>query len=463
MTGARAGSIDLGSTRVKAALLDAEGRLAGLRSRPAPRLAGRGEVREGRAEAYAAVADSLLAWLARELPPAAPVGLASQRSTYVVWDRAAGAALSPLVSWQDRRAASWCERHAELRETVIERTGLVLSAHYAGPKLASEIERGAAWLDAARAGAARFGTLDAYLLARWTGGRVHETDLTMAARTAMLDVASGDWSDALLARYGVARAMLPRVRASVGFAVPLDGGLTLAASLADQAAGALTQLGEAESGVVINLGTGGFVLRQASEARERVPGYLTAPILGRAGVPPLFALEGSINGAGSTLDRLGPGPTPLGASDPAPDAFCLPDRAGLGAPFWRPAIGLSWSDGARGLDRAARRRVALEGLLFRIRLIVDDLRVSAGRLILTGGLAREPAVAEGLAALCGESVHVLEAGEAVLLGAARLAAGRPPREASPTVEVRPAAAGSYLPRKYERWRAWLDALLAGRG
>ena len=105
-----------------------------------------------------------------------------------------------------------------------------------------------------------------------------------------------------------------------------------------------------------------------------------------------------------------------------------------------------------------KRRIVLEGLLFRVREVLEELRPD--RVLLAGGLAREPFVGRGLAALLDRPVEILDIHEAVLTGAARLAAGLGPHAAARTRRVEPGKAGGYLRSKYERWKRWLSARLA---
>jgi glycerol kinase len=455
-----AASVDLGSTLLKSAILREDGTLDVRLAVPAPPLRGAGDVREGDPWAYAQAADAVLADLERSLPCGTPLGLATQRSTFLLWDRSSGEPRSPLVSWQDRRAAGWCVRHRGVRTTIIERTGLVPTAHYVGPKLGALIEESAAWRDQLERPDTLLGTLDAWLLWRRTAGRVHTLDRTMAARTAMMDLTTGDWSDELLTLYGVRRTLLPAIRPTAGFAIPLDRGLVLRASIADQAAAVLPLCDEGGDVLVVTVGTGGFVLRPMTARRAAPPGYLLAPILALEDGATLWAHEGTVNGAGAAVDRFGAGPTELPAHDPTPDALCLPDIAGLGSPWWRPEIELVLSAAARALDRAAQRRIVLEGLLFRLRGIVDDLGgAPASRVVLVGGLAREPFVALGLAALLGRRVERLELPDAGLVGAARLAAGLPHCAPAEAVVVEQGDRGGYLEAKYGRWISWTNEIL----
>jgi glycerol kinase len=455
-----AAGLDLGSTRIKIGWLDEHGALLDVNSLPAPPLRGADGIREADAEAYAVAAGGLLEQLSRRLPPGAPLGLASQRSTFVLWERESGKPRTPLVSWQDTRAADWCVRNADAAIPVVRLTGLVLSAHYVGPKLAAMQESDPALARELRGGGLLFGTLDCYLVWRWTVGRVHATDPTMAARTALFDIDRNDWSDTLLERFGVPRSILPRIEPTTARREALTPGLVLAASVADQPSGALALL-PGKDAVLVNLGTGGFVLRLAARGDRRPPGFLVGPACAPAGGPVSYAIEGTINGAGNAVDRFGEGPTELSFDDPSPEAFCLPDAAGLGSPHWRPDVGLELSGKARGLDAAARRLVVLEGLLFRIR---ELLEASGGdrpprRLLLSGGLSREPFLPAGLAALLDRPIDLPELPEGGLTGAARLAAGLDPFADPPLRRVEPGPRGAYLRDKYPYWLDWMRGLL----
>jgi glycerol kinase len=448
-----AAGLDLGSTLLKAGILDERGLLMRERPLQAPPLRGSGEIRECAAGEYVAAAEELLEWLVRQCPADTPIGIASQRSTFLLWDRDTGDHLTPMISWQDRRAAGWCARHVDAEQEIIQRTGLVLSAHYAGPKLAVT----AGWTRNTL-----FGTLESYLAWRWSKGEAHETDLTMAARTAMLDLNSGDWSSTLLSLYDIPASCLPRVLPTAGRSTPLHCDLRITATVADQAAGALALFPEDAGCALVNLGTGAFVLMPTTGPETRVAGYLTGPILGRADGNHLFALEGSINGAGNAVDRYGREPSVLPERDPSPAAFCLPDAAGLGAPYWRPDLGFKLSREAELLDLPDCRRSALEGLLFRVRQVMDDLSPDSPheRILLAGGMSREPFIGPGLAALLDRPVELVKISEGALTGAARLAADLVPCAEPATTIIEPGPAGGYLRDKYHRWLEWVGYVVA---
>ncbi|MGD8374850.1 MAG: FGGY family carbohydrate kinase [Acidobacteriota bacterium] len=480
-----AGAIDLGTTRIKAAVLRDDGSLETVADLPAPAITGPGLRRESDPAAYREAATAALDALRSRAGTEPAIGLASQRSSFVLWDAGSGAPVTPLISWQDRRAAAWCEARRRDEPWVARLTGLRLSPHYAGPKLAVLRESSPELAAGLGDGTLRFGTLESFLLWGWTGGTCHETDPTMAARTLLFDIGAGDWSAALLELFGVPPACLPRIVPTLGRGTAMAGGGRLEVGIADQAASALAVLGTGPAGTTVTLGTGGFVLRPTGRGptdhgptdhgptdhgptghrptghRPRArPGYLAGPLLATSRAT-WFAVEGTINGAAAAVDRYGPGPTRLPRRDPAPEAFCLPDAAGVGAPHWIPGRGMAFSPAARRLGTENRRRVVLEGVVFRVREILEGLGDAGGRLHLAGGLARDPFVAPALAACLGREVHRLEEAETTLLGAARLAAGLTDRGSIPATACRPGAAGGYLAPKFARWSSWLRTELGG--
>lgn len=458
-------AIDLGSTRFKLACADPSGKLSRVVAVAAPELTGGGLIREVEASVFLDHVDRLWREYAGETN-GLPLGLVCQRSTFLIWDRATGRALTPVVSWQDRRAADWCDQHRGADDLLRRRAGLLMSPHYAGPKLAVMLDRDPGLAARLRAGDALFGNLDAWLAWKWSAGAAHRTDLTMAARTAMVDIGHGDWSEELLDLYQVPRVSLPEIVATDSPPLKLDNGLRLTASIADQAAGALAVLDPRRDAALVNLGTGGFVLRPIGDPNVRLTGYLTAPILSSRKRGDLSVLEGTINGAGPAVDAYGHGPTILPAEDPCPDGFAIPDMNGIGAPHWRPEFGLTLSAAATRLDDPdQQRRIVIEGLLFRIVEILRD--VGMGRLpetvYLSGGLARAPSVAQGLASLLGQPVAVFDEPESTLTGTARLALGIAPFAAARAERVEPSSHGAYLPGKFPRWMEWVARTLARSG
>lgn len=452
-----AAALDLGSTRIKLALGGDDGRLGEPRFVDAPALAGEQPVREFEADEYRARVEKLLA----QLPQGARLAIASQRSTFVLWERANGRPVRRAISWADRAAADWCAAHEELGRRIPSMTGLLLSPHYVGPKLARLLELEPTLARRMRRREVLFGTLETYLLWHWSAGAAHETDASMAARTLLADARDCVWSSELCDAFGVPREALPSIVPTSGRDLELSNGLRLVASLSDQAASVLAMLPrDDDSGVLINLGTGSFALRPTASSFSPTPGLLAGPIHADAHSR-TYALEGTLNAGGATLARLGPPEHELASRDEFPDAFCLPDENGIGAPHWLPTRSFELSPAARALTPAQQRAIVLEGLTFRLRELIEALfpHSAPNRVVLSGGLAHDPVVAATLAAVLSRPIELSTEPESTLLATARLAAGLAPFSAPATQLVSPAPQHAWLAAKYAHWRTWLASTL----
>ena len=141
----------------------------------------------------------------------AAIGIANQRETTIVWDRATSQPVAPAIVWQDRRTADRCAelRAAGAQALVRRKTGLVLDPYFSATKLAWILASVPGARDRAARGELAFGTVDSWLVWQLSGGRLHVTDATNASRTLLYDLRRGDWDDELLELFGVPRAMLP--------------------------------------------------------------------------------------------------------------------------------------------------------------------------------------------------------------------------------------------------------------
>lgn len=450
-------ALDFGSSRFKAGAVREDGSLANVQTRPAPPLRGQGLIREGDPTAHLERAAELLGAALSGLPRTLPTALASQRSTFLVWDRKTGAPATPVISWEDRRAEAWCAKRHNRNLSLIERTGLLLSPHYAGPKLACLLEADTTLRRAADRGSLAFGTLETWLLWHWTGGAVHETDLSMAARTLLADPEAGAWSGELLDLFGVPSVLLPSLVPTWGRAIPLDAGGVVTATVSDQAAGLLAVMQGSRDLLLVNLGTGGFVTRPSSGEMRRIPHYLSGPLFLGPNRERSFAVEGTINGIGHALADLEHIKVVVSERDPLPGRFCLPDTSGLGSPFWRADLPSFFSIPESELGPADKKRLILEGVLFRAAQIAEDLCGPdvPEEIYLSGGLLSLEFIRLGLPAVLEQPVQILEQTETTLEGAGRLALGLPGRGA-PAVRgaLAPGAKGAYLAEKFGRWKEW---------
>ncbi len=452
-------ALDLGTTSIKAGLLSHDGTLGGIVAQPAPAIVAHDGRYESDALEYAETADAVLAECMAGTGQLPPLGLCSQRSSFLLWERANGQPVTPLISWQDDRGAASC---ADLRadEPVIRAlTGLPLTPYYLAPKLRMLLRENPAWREKLVSGEWLLGTLDTFLIWRWSGGKRHQTDASMAARTLLLDVHRGQWSPALCALFDIPPSILPQVTPSVGLALPLRNGLRLQASVGDQSAALLAAISEGQPEALVNLGTGGFVVCFLPQGRSVPTGYLQTLVWQDAARQTHRAVEGTLNSIAAALADY-----PVAAcrvEDLAQDdIFCLAEPSGLGAPYFRSDLGLTFSAPTAHLPPQHIAALLLEGILFRVVRILEDFQHEFGleRVYLSGGLSNLPALQQGLAR-CLPFVCLPAQKETSLEGAARLVAGiaRPAHGQGNRIDGGPPSPA--LMKKYGRWKAWLDGLL----
>ncbi|MDO8311142.1 MAG: FGGY family carbohydrate kinase, partial [Sideroxyarcus sp.] len=176
-------ALDLGTTTIKASLLSQAGMLGGIVARPAPVIVADGGRYESDASAYAKTADEVLAGCLAQTDARPPLGLCSQRSSFLLWERASGQPVTPLISWQDDRGAESCAALRDREHTIRNLTGLPLTPYYFAPKLRVLLREHPTWRERLLSGKWLLGTLETFLIWRWTGGEQHVTDVSMAART----------------------------------------------------------------------------------------------------------------------------------------------------------------------------------------------------------------------------------------------------------------------------------------
>ena len=309
-------AIDQGTTSTRAIVFDGEGHIRAVAQRELPQIfPADGWVEHDPEEIWQAT----LA-VCREVLAAAPdvtaIGIANQRETTVMWDRATGKPIYNAIVWQDRRGAELCRRlEAEGQGPLVQRlTGLLLDPYFSATKIAWLLENVPEARKRAAAGELAVGTIDSFLLWRLTGGRVHATDATNASRSLLFDIHRQAWDEGLLALFGVPRPLLPEVRDTAADYGATEAGvferaLPILALVGDQQAAGVGQACFEPGMIKSTYGTGCFVLvNSGSEAplsRNRLVTTVGARIAGRT----TYALEGSIFVAGAAVqwlrDRLG--------------------------------------------------------------------------------------------------------------------------------------------------------------
>ena len=415
------------------------------------------------------------------------IGIANQRETTVLWERATGRPVANAIVWQCRRTADACAQLLEggHGEDIRLRTGLAVDAYFSATKLRWLLDHIPDGQRRAEDSDLCFGTVDSWLLFRLTGGQVHATDSTNASRTMLLNLADLDWDPDLLSLFDVPAVMLPEVRPSAGGFGVTDPALfgreiPVSGIAGDQHAALYGQACFQPGMVKCTYGTGAFVLANAGPNPPAPPEGILATLGWQVGSRRTYALEGSVFVSGAAVqwlrDRLGvisdAAETEMLAESVEDNGgvYLVPAFVGLGAPHWDPyACGL-----IMGLSLNSTRehvaRAALESAAYRVRDVVEAME-SAGRrrggerpLRADGGQTANGFLMQFQADILDRPVEVSEIAETTALGAAFLAgrgAGVWESESEIAALWRPAA--RYEPQMTEGRRntlyaGWKDAL-----
>ena len=373
----------------------------------------------------------------------AAIGISNQRETTLIWDKTSGKPIHNAIVWQDRRTATFCdELKAEgFDQIILKHTGLVTDAYFSGTKVKWLLDNVAGAREKAEAGDLAFGTIDSFLVWKLSGGRLHITDVSNAARTLLFDIHTGEWAPAILERLNIPSAILPDVRPSSQIyghcnAEWFGRSMPIAGIAGDQQAAAFGQAAY-QAGMTKNTyGTGRFMLMNTGALPQRSSNNLLTTIAWQVeGQARQYALEGSIFVAGAAvqwlrdemrlIDSAAESEAVAIGIDSTDGVYVVPAFVGLGAPYWdqyaRGAIvGLT-----RGSGRAQIVRATLESIAYQTRDVVGAMSADAGLAVDTlrvdGGAAVNDFLMQFQADILGAPVQRPAVTETTSLGAAYLA------------------------------------------
>ncbi|HDR28821.1 glycerol kinase GlpK [Rhodovulum sp.] len=376
----------------------------------------------------------------------AAIGITNQRETTLVWDRATGKPLHNAIVWQDRRTAETCQalKAAGHEAAVTETTGLLLDPYFSGTKLKWILDHVEGARDRAIRGELAFGTVDTWLVWNLTGGRVHATDATNAARTMLYDIRQGRWSEAMCEMLDIPAGILPEVRdCAADFGVTradlFGREIPILGIAGDQQAATIGQACFRPGMMKSTYGTGCFALLNTGTDPVASQNRLLTTIAYQLDGQRTYALEGSIFIAGAVVQWLRDGLRLIRsasetqalaeAADPGQGVVLVPAFTGLGAPYWRPdcrgaVFGLTRNSGPEEFARAA-----LESVGYQTRDLLEAMTADwAGggdtALRVDGGMSASDWAMQFLADILGAQVDRPRVLETTAMGAAWLAGHR---------------------------------------
>jgi glycerol kinase len=466
--------VDVGTSGVRAAIVGPDGAVEHVRHRPVlPTSPAPGFVEfDARDMADAAMAVAVEA-LEAGGGAVDGVGIANQRGSTVVWERATGKPVGPGIGWQDLRTVGTC--------LALQAEGVRLAPNVLATKASMLLDLA----DPDRSADLCVGTVDSWMAWTLSAGRLHVTDATNAGLTGLLHGDGSGWVPRVLKACRIPEATLPAIVDSsgiVGEAAALPGSPPIAGIAGDQQASLVGQ-GATRPGLAkITFGTGGMLDLCLGPDRPsfetRGPEGTFAIIAWRRHGKLNWGLEAVMLSAGTAVEWLRDDLGLIGSAEESDgmaarcadtgDVWFVPALLGLGTPYWDFGARGTLVGVTRGTGRAEVVRAVLEGVAHRGADLVEaaetDGGVSIGSLRIDGGMSANATFVQAVADATGRVVEVSPVLEATTLGAAYLAGlalGTWPDEDaiadrwSPARVVEPARVVDR-----ERWRAARQRALA---
>ena len=361
------------------------------------------------------------------------IGITNQRETTIAWDVKTGKPLHNALVWQDTRTAEFMDNLSDAhKELIIHRTGLAIAPYFSASKMKWLIDNVPAVADAVKAGTARIGTIDSWILWNLSGG-TFATDVTNASRTALMNLETLDWDPELLALFAIPRSVLADIKPTSHVYAKTSDGVAIAALVGDQQGAMIGQtcfdVGDSKT----TYGTGNFALLNTGTKIVRSQhGLLTTVCYKIGDSPAVYALEGSVAVTGSAIqwlrDQLGiiKSSSEIEALASSVEenggVYFVPAFSGLFAPYWRSdargvIVGLS-----RASTKAHLARAALEAIAYQTRDVLDamsaDSKVPLTSMRVDGGATANNLLMQIQSDVMGIEIIRPEVIETTALGAA---------------------------------------------
>jgi len=361
------------------------------------------------------------------------IGITNQRETTIAWDVKTGKPLHNALVWQDTRTAEFMDNLSDAhKELIIHRTGLAIAPYFSASKMKWLIDNVPAVANAVKAGTARIGTIDSWILWNLSGG-TFATDVTNASRTALMNLETLDWDPELLALFAIPRSVLADIKPTSHVYAKTSDGVAIAALVGDQQGAMIGQtcfdVGDSKT----TYGTGNFALLNTGTKIVRSQhGLLTTVCYKIGDSPAVYALEGSVAVTGSAIqwlrDQLGiiKSSSEIEALASSVEenggVYFVPAFSGLFAPYWRSdargvIVGLS-----RASTKAHLARAALEAIAYQTRDVLDamsaDSKVPLTSMRVDGGATANNLLMQIQSDVMGIEIIRPEVIETTALGAA---------------------------------------------
>ena len=372
----------------------------------------------------------------------AAIGITNQRETSIVWNKETGEPIYNAIVWQCRRTSDIADglKKKGLEEVYRKKTGLIIDAYFSATKIKWILDNVKGARELANEGKLLFGTVETWLIWKFTKGAVHVTDYSNASRTMLFNINDLCWDKEILQELDIPESMLPTPVPSsqiYGYTDPsfLGDEIPIAGAAGDQQAALFGQTcfhaGEAKN----TYGTGCFLLMNTGEKPVFSKNGLVTTIAWGLDGKVNYALEGSIFVAGAAIQWLRDEMRMIRkaadteryatAVEDTAGVYLVPAFTGIGAPYWDPYARGTVVGITRGCKKEHFIRAALESMAYQTNDILKVMEEESGVQIRTlkvdGGASNNNFLMQFQSDILGVDVLRPQCVETTALGAAYLA------------------------------------------
>ena len=372
----------------------------------------------------------------------AAIGITNQRETAIVWNKETGEPVYNAIVWQCRRTSDIADalKAKGLEKTFQQKTGLIIDAYFSATKIKWILDNVEGARELANEGKLLFGTVETWLIWKFTKGKVHVTDYSNASRTMLFNINTLEWDDEILEELDIPKSMLPEPMPSsciYGYTDPtfLGDEIPIAGAAGDQQAALFGQTCFSEGEAKNTYGTGCFLLMNTGEKPVYSKNGLVTTIAWGLDGKVNYALEGSIFVAGAAIQWLRDG---MRLIDSAADSeymatkvhgthgcYVVPAFTGPGAPHWDQYARGTIVGITRGTNKNHIIRATLESIALQVCDVIDAMKADAGidvrALRVDGGASANNFLMQFQADMIDAPVNRPACVESTAIGAAYLA------------------------------------------
>ncbi|MEG0377354.1 MAG: FGGY family carbohydrate kinase [Eubacterium sp.] len=372
----------------------------------------------------------------------AGVGITTQRTSWLVWNKETGQPLRNAVLWLDARGRHQKQKFVDDPLFNAQYPGLagVLPGVYMPLILDKICDEDKVFADEFKKDTTLYGNIDTWLIWKMTGGKVHAVSSSMISASTLYDNGQEVYSQPLIGYFGVRNELLPEIREESDFygnmsAEILGKEIPICSSIADQQSAMFSQGCVKPNTVKCTMGTGTFIDINVGEDIKIIPtlnNMITWKLDGKVN----YLLEGMASTAGACLEWAKKSFNLFDDFSEMDDmaesvkdhagVYFIPALAGMIVPPYNDesARGAFMGIGP-GATRAHFIRAMLEGIAFAAVLLMEEatnIGVTIEEIKVSGGVTKSSVVMQTIASVTGAKVVRPKSVEATALGAAETAA-----------------------------------------